>query len=58
MTACEDCADTGACDVCQGYGTTPETSPGADDGTDCPACDTTGTCPTCTPTEEASPRCA
>jgi hypothetical protein len=50
MSVCEDCGGTGCCDLCQGYGTTPDTHPGADDSTDCPACDTTGTCPTCTPT--------
>jgi hypothetical protein len=60
MRTCEDCADTGQCDLCQGYGTTPDSHPGADDGTDCPACGATGACPTC-PTDrldqEASPSC-
>lgn len=45
--ACTGCSGSGACDCCQGYGTTPDTYPGADDGTDCPACETTGLCPTC-----------
>lgn len=44
---CEDCTGSGACDVCQGYGTTPDTYPSADDGSGCPACASSGVCPGC-----------
>lgn len=52
---CEDCTGSGSCDVCQGYGTTPDSHPGADDGTDCPACDGSGTCPGCHGTTQHCP---
>jgi len=46
MSTCPDCTGSGSCDTCQGYGTTPDTHPGAADGHDCPAC-IAGECPTC-----------
>ncbi|GAA1287708.1 hypothetical protein GCM10009609_62720 [Pseudonocardia aurantiaca] len=41
---CGGCSGSGSCDVCDGYGTTPDTSPGAGDGRDCPG---DGICPVC-----------
>lgn len=44
---CDNCGGSGACDPCDGYGTTPDSYPNAGDGTDCDICDGTGTCPDC-----------
>jgi hypothetical protein len=56
---CTGCSGSGSCDLCDGYGTTPDTSPGAGDGRDCPACPGDGTCPGChgtaTPCTATSP---
>lgn len=46
-TRCADCSGSGSCDVCDGYGTTPDSYPGADDGRGCPACLGDGVCPRC-----------
>jgi hypothetical protein len=47
MSTCPDCTGSGSCDTCQGYGTTPESHPGAADTHPCPACPGDGICPGC-----------
>lgn len=44
---CTDCDGSGACEPCDGYGTTSDTYPNAGDGTDCTFCRSDGICPGC-----------
>jgi hypothetical protein len=44
---CTECTGSGACDPCDGYGTLPDSSPNAGDGTSCPLCTGDGICADC-----------
>lgn len=44
---CADCNGSGACDPCDGYGTTSDSYPNAGDGVDCYICRGDGICPGC-----------
>ncbi len=44
---CTECSGSGACDVCDGYGCTPDSYPNAGDGIECQACAGSGLCPDC-----------
>ena len=44
---CTECSGSGACDLCDGYGTLPDSSPNAGDGTDCGICTGDGVCVDC-----------
>ena len=44
---CTECSGSGACDPCDGYGTLPDSSPNAGDGTDCTLCIGDGICADC-----------
>jgi hypothetical protein len=45
--SCVECSGSGACDVCDGYGCTPDSYPNAGDGVECEACTGSGICPEC-----------
>jgi hypothetical protein len=44
---CIDCDGSGACDPCDGYGTTADSYPNAGDGRECEICTGDGICPGC-----------
>ena len=49
---CGFCSGSGACDPCDGYGTSPDSFPNAGDGADCGICGASGVCPACDGTGE------
>ena len=49
---CDGCSGSGACDPCDGYGTTSDSYPNAQDGTECEICTGDGVCVDCGGTRE------
>ncbi len=44
---CAECAGSGACDACDGYGCYPDSYPTAGDGAKCAVCSGDGICVAC-----------
>jgi hypothetical protein len=47
LASCGECAGSGHCDACSGYGTQPESFPGAGDDIECEVCSGDGQCAEC-----------
>ena len=54
MMDCGECAGSGHCDACGGYGTTLESFPGAGDDIECEVCSGDGQCVECAGSGEVS----